>query len=79
MVKSVETGWLIERQVAGRAVWWRGREGYDWTVESCEAVRFCRRQDAEAVVASVRSGLRWWDDVEVTVTDHMWIDDSEDE
>lgn len=65
---TTEVGWLLERQVAGRAVWWRGvRCGRDWTADASEAVRFARREDAER--ASLGIGPSWADAI---ATEHMW-------
>lgn len=45
---ALEFAWLLERQIAGRAVWWGGSAcGRDWTTDASEAVRFPRMVDAE--------------------------------
>lgn len=62
------TGWLLELQVCGRAVWWRATErcGRAWTTDAGEAVRFSRRRDAEAVGLAL--GMRGW-----SATEHEWV------
>lgn len=50
----VETGWLIEVTIGGRAVWWAGRDlgyGRHYTTDASAAVRFARQSDAERVIA----------------------------
>lgn len=66
-MSNVETGWLIERQVGGRAAWWRGVRGaaVDWTTDSLEAVRFSRQVDAERVIAELG--------IPGQALEHMWI------
>jgi len=69
----METAWLIEmplKSVGGPPVWWTGRyTGHmtdPWTLDSLQAVRFCRKQDAEAVMAGT---IRL---KEAVATEHIW-------
>jgi len=76
----VETGWLIERQVGGRGVWWRGTRdcGRDWTTDSCEAVRFARREDASRVLGLLTTtpNSEWCTAI---ATEHMWCKRTEEQ
>lgn len=61
-----ETAWLIELVDTSAAVlWWAG--GEEWTPDSLRAVRFCRREDADAVAS------RMPDPASVLPTEHSWI------
>ncbi len=58
-----EVAWLIERLTSsGRVVYFCGNS---WQHDSLVAVRFCRRQDAEAVNETFRGGAS-------RVAAHMW-------
>ncbi len=65
-----ETGWLIERQLGGRAIWWRATPtcGRTWTTDANEAVRFARKEDAQKVM------FTWSDPFfrGAIATEHMW-------
>jgi hypothetical protein len=58
-----ETGWMIERQIAGRAHWWTGAIG--WSYDNQEGIRFARKLDAERVIAA--HGL-----ADSVALEHMW-------
>jgi hypothetical protein len=62
-----ETGWLIE--LRGRVPTWFRLTGEEphWTSDSHEALRFARKQDAEAYIADVG-----W--TEAFATEHVWVD-----
>lgn len=45
-----EIAWLIESRLTPSPTWWTGA---DWTPDSLKAVRFCRKQDAEAALATL--------------------------
>lgn len=66
-----DTGWLIEQQFNGRAVWWRGDpSGHrDWTPDANEAVRFARKEDAERVLRALGS---FW--LKAQALEHAWDD-----
>lgn len=50
----IETGWLIENRYTPGPSWWRGTDSPEqWTPDSLKAVRFCRKQDAEAAMATL--------------------------
>lgn len=48
--KAPELAWLIESRLTPSPTWWTGS---DWTGDSLKAVRFCRKQDAEAALATL--------------------------
>ena len=50
----IETGWLIENRYTPGPSWWRGTDSPEqWTPDRLKAVRFCRKQDAEAAMATL--------------------------
>lgn len=65
-----ETGWLIELQGEPTPTWW-GRIDDDsvcgWTNDHAKAIRFCRSQDAQAIIDEYG-----WN--RAIPTDHMWCD-----
>lgn len=65
-----ETGWLIEQQINGRAVWWCGdtKSCRDWTTDASEAIRFARQIDGQRVAATL--GGAW---PLGAVTEHQWV------
>lgn len=69
MVDVIETGWLIEDDSEPQWLTLKPAEAM-WSVvftkDSNEAIRFCRRQDAEDYVA------RHLDDAPVRLTEHQW-------
>jgi hypothetical protein len=62
-----EVGWLIERELAGRAHYWSG--GVAWTHEPNEAVRFARLEDGQRAL----DGMGRWS-LTTRVTEHCWCD-----
>lgn len=71
-----ETGWLIERTNGGQPLWWGppcSRWEWQqalvspelWTTDASKAVRFSRKEDAEAVIRL--EGFQ-----NAIATDHMW-------
>lgn len=60
-----ETGWLIESPGSGQPHWWPG--GYPYTADSLKAVRFARREDAEAVMRYMPDGHL------LRATEHVWL------
>lgn len=63
-----ETGWLVEHQNGGPCWWGQtpdGEDAFGWTKDSLKALRFARKEDAEAYIAEVG-----WNDV--TATEHQW-------
>lgn len=67
MVKVQETGWLAELQGEAVPQWAVLTEDYDehWTADAGKALRFARREDAEAFIAH-----HAW--TRVVATEHMW-------
>ena len=60
--------WLIETYKNSRTVYYTGQTLVGaWSVKPDDAVRFCRQQDAEKILA-------WQLDSEGRVTEHMWVD-----
>ena len=62
-----ERGWLIENRAGVRACWWTGVKKRPWSTESLEAVRFARKEDAEAVMKYEEVGVG-----ANTAVEHMW-------
>jgi len=64
-------GWLIERSVNGRALWWCPGQctipGH--TTDASKAVRFARKEDAELVRKELMGD-------EAYVTEHVWQNDT---
>lgn len=67
-----ETGWVIVIGVAQLSYWNGGVPGHgSFSSDNAKAVRFARKEDAEAVIAAQDmsgSGLR------ARAEDHMWCD-----
>lgn len=69
---TMPTGWLIESTLSGarRPLWWQGNQSgteEHWTPNSERAVRFVRREDAEAC-------RLFLPDAHVSkVTEHIWL------
>jgi hypothetical protein len=60
-----ESGWLVEiPPFSGQPFWWRG--GVEWTANATAAIRFARRQDAQAVADRVH--------VAAFVTEHSFFE-----
>lgn len=67
---TTESGWLIELRGQSPQWWYLGDDGEDgqgWTSDSIKALRFARKQDAEAYIADVG-----W--TEAFASEHMWSD-----
>ena len=58
--------------------WWNGEENHVqsmcWTVDPLKAVRFPRREDADAVILGRDVNAGAWKDVNPFVTGHEFID-----
>jgi hypothetical protein len=55
-VLTRETGWLIELRGQSPQWWYLGDDGEDgqgWTRDSLKALRFARKQDADAYIENV--------------------------
>lgn len=70
---EAETGWLVERKM-GVPHWWgrhtptlEDEDAFGWTDDSLRAIRFARKEDAEAYIEEVG-----WNDV--IASEHMWCD-----
>jgi hypothetical protein len=61
-----ETGWLIEKKVDGSPMWLTSEWQFGWTDNSNNAIRFCRRSDAEQIASMFEN-----DDIQVT--EHCWM------
>lgn len=44
-----EMGWLVELVVGNKILWLQYTNGFNWTTEACQALRFARQEDAEKV------------------------------
>lgn len=65
------TGWLIERQIGGCAVWWSSATASpcrNWTTDASVAIRFARKIDAEHAIRVLSNDWR-----HAVVTEHAWI------
>lgn len=61
--RTEETGWLIELPgTQGMPVWWTAA---GWTKDSLQAVRFCRREDAERTARGLSHPC-------IAITEHVW-------
>lgn len=68
---DVETGWLIEHEDEPKWLTLRPGEAVTdvcWTKESLEALRFCRRSDAEDYVSAHFGG-----EGPIRITEHQWV------
>lgn len=64
-----EVAWLVEIFVSGSHRWWAGYPRYkaeSWTTDPLLAVRFSRKQDADAVIHGLFPS---WHAV---ATEHQW-------
>ena len=64
--ESPETGWLIAKTIDGRPHWLTCAWSYDWTSDADNAIRFCRRIDAEQI------GSVFETDDDVRIEEHQW-------
>jgi hypothetical protein len=67
-VMAIEVGWLIETILNGQPHWY---DGYLWADNSFDAVRFCRRLDAEKIADMLRRA-HFFPNREFMVTEHSW-------
>jgi hypothetical protein len=61
-----ETGWLIELK-GGTPSWFQLGDGDNWTSDSLKALRFARKQDADAYIEDIG-----W--TEAFASEHEWSD-----
>ncbi len=62
---KVESGWLLEQRKDGKILWLMLELGmWDWTEDSLKALRFARKQDADAM-SDIISDAEY-------VTEHQW-------
>lgn len=62
---TVETGWLIEDRKTISWLYVPEWSNFGWTHDPAEAVRFCRREDAEQVIKMIEED-------DVIATEHQW-------
>lgn len=75
VVSSDEYGWLVEGSENGRACWLKmGPIGFEWVTDSFQALRFSRKEDAEAVARFNQSILPDRFPGGIVATDHIWSD-----
>lgn len=61
----MEHGWLLEQRKDGKILWLMLEHGmWDWTEDSLKALRFARRQDADAMADIISDAD--------AVTEHQW-------
>jgi hypothetical protein len=64
-----ETGWLVEKRGLGRPYWLTAYLGQlTFSADANDAIRFSRRQDAEAIIAEL------YDQDSHVATEHQWGD-----
>lgn len=70
-----EVAWLIEypSRRGSAPLWWDGRGSDTWTADSLTAVRFTRKEDAEAVIRFSRPNNEAVRMVEAIATEHLWV------
>lgn len=65
MTQQIETGWLLERRDNSKIEWLALSNGdWAWTGDSTKALRFARKQDADAM-SEIISDAEY-------VTEHQW-------
>lgn len=65
----MESGWLIERRLAYFGI----RCGkFAWTFSDLEALRFARREDAEAAASALVKDFPEFARTDLTVSEHGW-------
>jgi hypothetical protein len=62
---QIETGWLIEKIVDDRPHWLTCAWSFGWTDDSLNAIRFCRREDAEQIASMMEND-------DIRITEHQW-------
>jgi len=72
-----ESGWVIEirRGLDGLLYYGKVVHGLGTTIENADAIRFARKQDADAVLEDLRAydlNNVW---IEAVAAEHMWIGD----
>jgi hypothetical protein len=66
VAESFETGWLIERRnPSPEWLYVPDWFGFKWTSDSFQAIRFCRREDAEQIA-------RMLENEDIHITEHQW-------
>jgi hypothetical protein len=66
--------WFIER---GTGEWWTGNSGWThWSRDPLKAVRFCRREDADAVILGRDIESTMWRDCDPFASEHIFLADA---
>ena len=52
-----EFAWVIERYEGDTLMYWDGRRADSWSREHGDAIRFARKQDADAVLHRLAGGI----------------------
>jgi hypothetical protein len=63
--EPTETGWLIEKTVDGCSQWLTCAWTFGWTDDAANAIRFCRRDDAEQIASMMEND-------DIRITEHQW-------
>ena len=61
----IEIGWLIEKIVDDRPQWLTCAWTFGWTDNAGNAIRFCRRDDAEQIATIMEND-------DIRITEHQW-------
>lgn len=61
----IEIGWLIEKIVDDRPQWLTCAWTFGWTDDAGNAIRFCRRDDAEQIATMMEND-------DIRITEHQW-------
>lgn len=75
-IPKEESGWLVETEADGHPCWLAvsGKLGLFWVKDSLEAIRFTRKEDAEAMALLQQSVLYSSFGCEIVATEHIWTD-----
>jgi hypothetical protein len=65
-----EKCWFIER---GTGEWWAGNASIPWSRDPSKAVRFCRREDADAIIIGRDLDSSVWRDCNPFPTEHIFV------
>jgi hypothetical protein len=67
---ACKTCWFIER---GTGEWWAGNASIPWSRDPSKAVRFCRREDADAIIIGRDLDSSVWRDCNPFPTEHIFV------
>ena len=64
-VEEMKLAWLIEDELGPQARWWCGES---YSTDANEAIRFCRKEDAEKVIRTILASREF----SLIATEHGW-------